>query len=97
MERARPDTRFFTALIGIKVQPQQLPKLREMFRIGAPYWRRRELCRGTARRPIGSGEAQPDEDEGAGQFRLQARRTLEALEFKSWFLSHVESPRSLEF
>ena len=46
---------------------------------------------------LGLGEAQPGEDEGSGQFRLQARRTLEALEVNSRFLSNVESPRSLEY
>ena len=96
MERARLDTRFFQSVIGINVQPYQLTKLREMFRIDAPYWRRRKLCGGIARRLLGLGEAQPGEDEGSGQFRLQARRTLEVLEVNSWFLSHVESPRSPE-
>ena len=96
MERARLDTRFFKSVIGINVQPYQLTKLREMFRIDAPYWRRRKLCRGIARRLLGLGQAQPGEDEGSGEFRLQTRRTLEALEVNSWFLSHVESPRSPE-
>ena len=96
MERARLDTRFFKSVIGINVQPYQLTKLREMFRIDAPYWRRRKLCSGIARRLLGLGEAQPGEDEASGQFRLQARRTLEVLEVNSWFLSHVESPRSPE-
>ena len=67
-----------------------------MFRLEAPYWRRRRLCRGIARRLPGLGEAQPGEDEGSGQFRLQARRTREALEVNSWFLLHLESPRSPE-
>ena len=96
MERARLDTRFFKSVIGINVQTYQLTKLRAMFRIDAPYWRRRKLCRGIARRLPGLGEAQPGEEEGSGQFRLQARRTLEALEVNSWFLSYVESPRSPE-
>ena len=96
MERARQDTRFFKSVIGINVQPYQLTKLREMFRIDAPFWRRRKLCSGIARRLLGLGEAQPGEDESSGQFQLQARRTLEALEVNSWFLSHVEGPRSPE-
>ena len=32
-------------------------------------------------------------NEEAGQFGVQARRTLDALESSSWFLSHVENPR----
>ena len=96
MERARLDTRLFKSVIGVNVQPYQLTKLREIFRIDAPYGRRRNLCRGIERRRLGLGEAQPGEDEGSGQFRLHARRTLEALEVNSWFLSHLESPRSPE-
>ena len=96
MERTWQDIRFFKAVIGINVQPYQQTKLIEMFRIDAPYWRRRTLCRGIARRLPGLGEAQPGEDEGSGQFRLQARRTLVVLEVNSRFLSQVESPRSPE-
>ena len=94
MERARLDT----SQICDWYQRSTIPidKLREMFRTEAPYWRRRKICRGTARRLLGLGEAQPGEDEGSGQFRLQARRTLEALKVNSWFLSHLESPRSPE-
>ena len=33
------------------------------------------------------------ENEEEGQFGVQARRTLDALESNSWFLSHVENPR----
>ena len=33
------------------------------------------------------------ENEEAGQFGVQARRTLDALESNRWFLSHVENPR----
>ena len=32
------------------------------------------------------------ENEEAGQFGVQVRRTLDALESNSWFLSHVENP-----
>ena len=33
------------------------------------------------------------ENEEAGQFGVQVRRTLDALESNSWYLSHVENPR----
>ena len=85
-----------TELRAFAILSVVLDKLREMFRNDAPYWRRRKLCKGIARRLLGFGEAQPDEDEVSGQFRLRARRTLEALEVNSRFLSHVESPRSPE-
>ena len=52
--------------------------------------------RGIARILLGLGEAQPGEDKCSEQFRLQARRTLEALEVNIWFLSHLESRGSPE-
>ena len=67
-----------------------------MFIIEAPYWRRRRLCRGIARRFLGLGDVQPDENEGPGQFRLKVRRTLSALQVNSWFLTHMESHGSPE-
>ena len=94
MERVQLVTRFFKSVISINVQPYRLTKLREMFSTEAPYWKRRKICRGIAKRLLGLGEAQPGKDEGSGQFRLQARRTLQALEVNSWFLPHLESPRS---
>ena len=33
------------------------------------------------------------ENDEAGQFGVQARITLDALESNSWFLFHVENPR----
>ena len=43
-ERVRLDMMFFKTILGISVQPHHVVKLREMFRIKAPYWRRRILC-----------------------------------------------------
>ena len=70
MERARLDTRFFKSVIGINVQPYQVTKLREMFRIDAPYWRRRKLWSGIAHwgkrnrvkmKILGSSDCRPEE------------------------------------
>ena len=92
-ERVRLDMRFFKTILGIRVQPHHILKLREMFRIEAPYWRRRRLCQAFSRRLLGMAERGVQENEDAGHFGVQARRTLDALERNSWFLSHVENPR----
>ena len=92
-ERVRLDMRFFKTILGISVQPHHVLKLREMFRIEAPYWRRRRLCQAFAWRLLGMAERGSQENGEAGQCGVQARRTLGALESNSWFLSHVENPR----
>ena len=92
-ERVRLDMRFFKTILGISVQPHHVLKFREMFRIEAPYWRRRRLCQGFARRLLGMAERGSQENEKAGQCGVQARRTLDALESNSCYLSHVENPR----
>ena len=92
-ERVRLDMRFFKTILGIRVQPHHVLKLREIFRIEAPYWGRRRLCQAFSRRLLGMAERGVQENEEAGQFGVQARRTLDALESNSWFLSHVEDPR----
>ena len=92
-ERVRLDMRFLKTILGITVQPHHVLKLREMFRIEAPYWRRRRLCQAFSTRLLGMAERGVQEYEEAGQFGAQARRTLEALESNSWFLSHVDNPR----
>ena len=78
---------------GISVQRHHALKLREMFRIEATYWRRGRLCLAFSRRLLGMAERGAQENEEAGRFSVQARRTLDALESNSWFLSHVDNPR----
>ena len=92
-ERVRLDMRFFKTIFGISVQPHHVVKLREMFCIEAPYWRRRRLCQAFSRRLLGMAERGVQENEEAGQFGVHARIALDALESNSWFLSHVETPR----
>lgn len=89
-------------LVSIFLQ-YQLTKLKEMFKIDVPHWARRNLCCGIVRRLLCStmfyfynkcsGKTQPDDDDGTGQFRMQARETFEAQEFNCWLLAHLESPR----
>ena len=93
-ERVRLDMRFFKTILGISVQPHHVLKLREMFRTEAPYWRRRRLCQALYRRLLGMAERGVQDNEEAGQFGVQARRTLDALESNRWFFSHVENPRN---
>ena len=93
-ERVRLDMRFFKTILGISVQPDHVMMLREMFRIEAPYWRRRRLCQAFSRRLLGMADRGAQENEEAGQFGALVRRTLDALESNSWFLSHVENPRN---
>ena len=92
-ERVRLDMSFFKTILGISVQPYHVLKLREMFRIEAPHWRRRRLCQVFSRRLRGMAERGVQQNEEAGQFGVLARITLDALERNSWFLSHVENPR----
>ena len=92
-ERVRLDMRRFKTILGISVQPHHVSKLREVFRNEAPYWRRRRLCQAFSRGLLGMAERGVQENEEAGQFGAQARRTLDALESNSWFLSNVEDPR----
>ena len=75
--------RFFKTILGISVQPHHVLKLREMFRIEAPYWRRRILCQAFSRRLLGMVERGIQENEEEGKFGVQARRTLDALESNS--------------
>ena len=95
-ERVRLDMRFLKTIRGISVQPHRVLKLREMFRIEAPYWRRRRLCQAFPRRLLEMAERGVQENEEAGQFGVQARRILDALESNSWFLSHADIPRKLQ-
>ena len=67
-ERVRLDLRFFKTFLGIRVQPHHVVKLREMFRIEAPYWTRRRLCQAFFRRLLGMAERGVRENEEAGQF-----------------------------
>ena len=92
-ERVRLDVRFFKTILAISVEPHHVLKLHEMFRIEAPYWRRRRLCQAFARRLLGMEERGVQENEETEQFGVQARRTLDALESNSWFFSHVKDPR----
>ena len=88
-ERVRIDMIFFKTILGISVQPHHVLKLREMFRIEVPYWRRRRLCQAFARRLLGMAGRKVQENEEVRQFGVQARRTLDALESNSSYLSHV--------
>ena len=96
-ERGQFDMRFFKTILGIGVQSHHAVKQREIFRIEAPYWRRRRLCRALSTRLLGTEEKEVRENEEAGEFRAQASTTPDAFDCNSWFLAHVENTRRLYF
>ena len=93
LERVQLNMRFIKTILGIRRQPHHVVKLREMFCIEAPYWRRRRLFQALSRRLLGMAERGVQENVEAGQFQAQASTTVEALECTSCFLAHVENSK----